>query len=1057
MEFDPSGNLTRSGAPANVQTLPWYQPAVIEVAAQFQTTGTASMPTGGLNGGVIRIDGAFNKITQLFGAGVTGGDVQFVANSGIHGPVQSVMIEGQPLIESIPLLQESIYGNAHSITLIVDSLALQELFQTIDSALTQTQIETILKAASAAQADRFAIPGEEHTAEGDTLEKALDGLRKVFIDAGAPSTGFNDDTGGFGDLTFRNEFYTHLAEVKTQLATTFAGQTFQIRSLVGQPVNDIRTAAEGTEPTSVAYRFALKELTPFVVLGSTDPTTQALYDRQNATGELSLVNPDTGIGEFTSQFLIDRALFLAEKIAVNSNTASLFNTTHFHDNPSGYDITSLPGLTRRQMLFGDGTNEIMTGGIGADHFYGGSGDDQLSGLENRDYLEGNRGDDTLDGGSGADTMVGGQGNDTYLVDNVGDVVREYANSGIDLVRSSVTFTLDSQVENLTLTGTEAIDGSGNGLNNLIIGNDKANRLEGQAGQDTLRGGIGNDILAGGTGDNDLLEGGAGFDTYIYNAGDGIDQIEDSDAMGKIVFNGGLLQGGISTDDGATYVSLDGTETYVLSGGHLIVNGVLTVNADFQSGQFGIQLDDLSDLPTNTGVPTGPFTFVAIGGANGEHFIGSLLPNGPEAYYGNGGDDGLNASISRLNYDDLLDGGSGDDTLAGGLGHDYMIGGEGIDFGYLSDGDIFVGGDGNDIAVGDTDIANFVVTNIGNGAYYADGGDGADTLLGALGGDVLHGGVGDDTLRGENRPEGWTARIFGFDGFYQDFSMAAYFSPTGAADVLFGEAGNDLLVGDGGDDILSGGADNDQLFGDDETGYLVVPGDDILDGGAGDDLLVAGDGTDSLSGGAGIDTLFGDKGDDVLDGGDDADTMLGGDGADELFGGGGNDLLFGDGLNNQFVAGTVGGDDFLDGGDGADELQGGVGADTLSGGAGNDFLLGQDDDDTIFGDEGDDELQGGDGIDLLGGDAGDDLLLGDAGDDELFGDMGDDQLGGNDGNDLLLGGVGNDILEGGKGNDVLIGARATTSTTLASVMDRTRSRIRRWSAKEILSISFQVSR
>ena len=199
VEFDPAGNLTRSGSPANVQTLSWYQPAVIQVAAQFQTAGTTSLPTGGLFGGITRTDGAFSKITQVFGASVTGGDVQLMANSGIHGPVQSVLIEGQPLIESIPVLQESIYGNAHSITLIVDSLALQELFQTIDSALTQTQIETILKAASAAQADTFAVPGEEHTAEGDTLEKTLDGLRKVFIDAEAPPTGFNDDTEGFRD------------------------------------------------------------------------------------------------------------------------------------------------------------------------------------------------------------------------------------------------------------------------------------------------------------------------------------------------------------------------------------------------------------------------------------------------------------------------------------------------------------------------------------------------------------------------------------------------------------------------------------------------------------------------------------------------------------------------------------------------------------------------------------------------------------------------------------------------------------------------------------------
>lgn len=64
------------------------------------------------------------------------------------------------------------------------------------------------------------------------------------------------------------------------------------------------------------------------------------------------------------------------------------------------------------------------------------------------------------------------------------------------------------------------------LDNLLTGNDGINRLDGQGGTDHLIGGLGNDILAGGTGDNDLLEGGAGFDTYIYNAGGGIDQIEN---------------------------------------------------------------------------------------------------------------------------------------------------------------------------------------------------------------------------------------------------------------------------------------------------------------------------------------------------------------------------------------------------------------------------------------------------------------------------------------------------------------------------------------------------
>ena len=85
---------------------------------------------------------------------------------------------------------------------------------------------------------------------------------------------------------------------------------------------------------------------------------------------------------------------------------------------------------------------------------------------------------------------------------------------------------------------------------------------------------------------------------MYNVEDGTDWIEDSDASGQILFNGHRLLGGIHdpNDPLNIYKSLDGLTTYVLSGTDLIVNGVLTVNTNFQSGQFGIQLDDLSNLP-----------------------------------------------------------------------------------------------------------------------------------------------------------------------------------------------------------------------------------------------------------------------------------------------------------------------------------------------------------------------------------------------------------------------------------------------------------------------------
>ena len=107
-------------------------------------------------------------------------------------------------------------------------------------------------------------------------------------------------------------------------------------------------------------------------------------------------------------------------------------------------------------------------------------------------LTGNSGVNLLNGGAGADTMAGGAGNDIYVVDNVADVVTEAASAGTDRIDSSVTFTLGTNVENLTLTGTAAINGTGNTLNNALTGNTGANRLDGGAGNDTMVGGLGDD-------------------------------------------------------------------------------------------------------------------------------------------------------------------------------------------------------------------------------------------------------------------------------------------------------------------------------------------------------------------------------------------------------------------------------------------------------------------------------------------------------------------------------------------------------------------------------------
>ena len=107
-------------------------------------------------------------------------------------------------------------------------------------------------------------------------------------------------------------------------------------------------------------------------------------------------------------------------------------------------------------------------------------------------ITGSSGNNVIDGGAGADTMAGGLGNDTYIVDNVGDLVTENTNEGIDTVNSSITYALTANVENLNLTGSADINATGNVLNNIINGNNGNNLIDGDAGADIMAGSLGND-------------------------------------------------------------------------------------------------------------------------------------------------------------------------------------------------------------------------------------------------------------------------------------------------------------------------------------------------------------------------------------------------------------------------------------------------------------------------------------------------------------------------------------------------------------------------------------
>ncbi len=150
---------------------------------------------------------------------------------------------------------------------------------------------------------------------------------------------------------------------------------------------------------------------------------------------------------------------------------------------------------------------------------GEAGNDVLWASAGNDMLLGGAGNDTLDGGFGRDSMAGGVGNDLYVVDNVGDAVIEDSNEGTDTVQSGISYVLPDNVENLTLTGAAAINGSGNALDNALTGTTGNNTLTGNGGNDTLDGKAGTDMLMGGTGN----------DAYLFGAGYGRDTIRENDS------------------------------------------------------------------------------------------------------------------------------------------------------------------------------------------------------------------------------------------------------------------------------------------------------------------------------------------------------------------------------------------------------------------------------------------------------------------------------------------------------------------------------------------------
>jgi Ca2+-binding RTX toxin-like protein len=297
-------------------------------------------------------------------------------------------------------------------------------------------------------------------------------------------------------------------------------------------------------------------------------------------------------------------------------------------------------------------------------------------------------------------MIGGIGSDTYVVDNVGDVVNETGGDGTDLVRSGVSFNLSDAVhaigdiENLTLTGaTTAINGTGNGLANVITGNGGANILAGLGGGDTL-------------------DGGAGLDTATYAASSDFVNVSlmtgfgsHGDAEGDTLFNFEKLIGS-NFDD-----TLEGN-----AGANTLTGGAGIDTVSYENAGGGVTVNLTSTRAQVTG-GAGSDTLSGFENVTGSQFVDTLT-----------GTTGANA----------IDGGAGNDRIIGGGGADTLTGGADADtfvFNVVTDSapaaadfitDFVAGTDKIDLSLLD---ANSTVS--GNQAFLFVDGDNANVIANSV--------------------------------------------------------------------------------------------------------------------------------------------------------------------------------------------------------------------------------------------------------------------------------------------------------------------------------------
>jgi Ca2+-binding RTX toxin-like protein len=381
-----------------------------------------------------------------------------------RGSIKKEVIEASTIKGGIKLLTPGFslndFGDTHSLSLIVDSLSVQNTLVQLAPGMDTAKLGSLLNAASNAKVETGFLSdvgvNNQGKADGDTLEKVVNTLAKLLGVPGGTlkgnlSGGSWAETGDKGGYTGRDAFQKLVSDIDSKIKTDELAGKFAISTTHDAKIAETDFAALVSLLSGATFSLRAKDEAAKGVINTKLGVTYSAELALFAADQIARAQGQAFALNYTESYLRDRSALLNWQIQADTKNLqpnSEFVTrveapsaygvkTHFIDQVGQQQINvgDQTGITNstKYIIFGNDQDNIINGGSDVDHLYGGGGSDTISGQAGDDYLEGNggddklyggagidtlfggMGDDTLDGGKSNDTLVGGKGNDTYIL------------------------------------------------------------------------------------------------------------------------------------------------------------------------------------------------------------------------------------------------------------------------------------------------------------------------------------------------------------------------------------------------------------------------------------------------------------------------------------------------------------------------------------------------------------------------------------------------------------------------------------------------------------------